>query len=102
MTLPLYSDTNLLMAVIDTTHAMFVVEVLGLLAIPGPTNSLLFVSGMSHGFRASLNLILAEVGAYFISISSLVLGLEPVTRTYSTVPQLLRVARNSQMLCTPI
>ena len=80
------------MPVIETAHALFVVEVLGLLAIPGPTNSLLFVSGMSHGFRASLNLILAEVGAYFISISSLVLGLEPVTRTYSTVPQLLRVA----------
>jgi threonine/homoserine/homoserine lactone efflux protein len=80
------------MAVIDTTHALFVVEVLGILAIPGPTNSLLFVSGMSRGFRASLNLILAEVGAYLISISSLVLVLEPVTRTYSTVPQLLRVA----------
>jgi threonine/homoserine/homoserine lactone efflux protein len=92
LTLPLYSDTYLLMAVIDTTHALFVVEVLGILAIPGPTNSLLFVSGMSRGFRASLNLILAEVGAYLISISSLVLVLEPVTRTYSTVPQLLRVA----------
>lgn len=80
------------MAVFDTTHALFVIEVLGVLAIPGPTNSLLFVSGMSRGFRASLNLILAEVGAYLISISSLVLVLEPVTRTYPTVPQLLRVA----------
>lgn len=63
-----------------------------MLAIPGPTNSLLFVSGMSRGFQASLNLIFAEVGAYLISISSLVLALEPVTRTYSTVTQLLRVA----------
>jgi threonine/homoserine/homoserine lactone efflux protein len=80
------------MPVIDTAHAMFVVEVLGVLAIPGPTNSLLLVSGVSRGFQASLKLILAEVGAYLISISALVLVLEPVTRTYSTVPQLLRVA----------
>ncbi len=80
------------MPVIDTAHVMFVVEVLGVLAIPGPTNSLLFISGMSRGFRASLNLILAEVGAYLISISLLVVALAPLIRTYSTVPQLLRVA----------
>lgn len=80
------------MLAIDTTQALFAVEVLGVLAIPGPTNSLLFVSGVSRGFRTSLNLIFAEVGAYLISISSLVLVLEPVTRTYSTLPQLLRVA----------
>ena len=92
MTLTPHSDTYLLMPIVDTTHALFVVEVLGVLAIPGPTNSLLFVSGMSRGFRPSLNLIFAEVGAYLISISSMVLVLEPVTRTYSSVPQLLRVA----------
>ena len=63
-----------------------------MLAIPGPTNSLLFVSGVSRGFQASLNLILAEVGAYLISISSLVLVLDPVTRTYSALPHLLRIA----------
>ena len=80
------------MPVNDTVHTLFVVEVLGVLAIPGPTNSLLFISGMSRGFRASLNLILAEVGAYLISISLLVLALAPLMRTYSTVPQLLRVA----------
>lgn len=80
------------MLAIDTAQALFAVEVLGVLAIPGPTNSLLLVSGVSRGFRASLNLIFAEVGAYLISISSLVLVLEPVTRAYSTLPQLLRVA----------
>jgi threonine/homoserine/homoserine lactone efflux protein len=77
---------------IDTTQALFVLEVLGVLAIPGPTNSLLFVSGVSRGFQPSLKLIFAEVGAYLLSISTLVLVLEPVTRTYSTLPQLLRVA----------
>jgi threonine/homoserine/homoserine lactone efflux protein len=80
------------MIAIDTNQALFALEVLGVLAIPGPTNSLLFVSGVSRGFRASLNLILAEVGAYIISISLLVFALEPVIRTHSTLPQLLRVA----------
>lgn len=80
------------MPTFDTTHALFAVEVLGVLAIPGPTNSLLFVSGVSRGFQASLNLILTEVSAYIISISSLVLVLEPAMRTHSTLPQLLRVA----------
>jgi threonine/homoserine/homoserine lactone efflux protein len=77
--------------IIDTSQTLFALEVLGVLAIPGPTNSLLFVSGVSRGFRASLNLILAEVGAYLLSISLLVFVLEPVTRTHSTVSQLLRV-----------
>lgn len=76
---------------IDTSHTLFILEVLGVLAIPGPTNSLLFVSGVSRDFRASLNLILAEVWAYIISISLLVFVLEPVTRTHSTVSQLIRV-----------
>ncbi|MEO5954350.1 MAG: hypothetical protein ABIR36_01455, partial [Nitrospiraceae bacterium] len=79
------------MIAIDTNQAIFALEVLGVLAIPGPTNSLLFVSGVSRGFQASLNLILAEVGAYIISISLLVFVLEPAIRTHSTVSQLIRV-----------
>jgi threonine/homoserine/homoserine lactone efflux protein len=35
---------------IDTNQTLFVLEVIGVLAIPGPTNSLLFVSGVSRGF----------------------------------------------------
>ena len=35
----------------DTTQALFVIEILGVLAIPGPTNSLLLVSGVSRGFQ---------------------------------------------------
>lgn len=76
---------------IDKAQAIFLVEVLGVLALPGPTNSLLFVSGVSRGFRASLNLIFAELGAYIITISLLVFVLEPASRSHSTVNQLLRV-----------
>ena len=50
----------------DKAQAIFLVEVLGVLALPGPTNSLLFVSGVSRGFRASLHLILAELHNYYI------------------------------------
>ena len=75
-----------------TQAALFVVEVLTVLAIPGPTNSLLFVSGVSRGFQASLKLIVAEVGAYLISHSVLISALKPVTSAYPAMPQLLRVA----------
>lgn len=75
----------------DTNHAIFLLEVLGVLAIPGPTNSLLFVSGVSRGFRASLSLVLAEVVAYLISISLLASVLEPASRIHSSVGQVLRV-----------
>lgn len=75
----------------DTSHAIFLLEVLGVLAIPGPTNSLLFVSGVTRGFRASLNLVLAEVVAYLLSISLLVSVLEPASRIHSSVGQVLRV-----------
>ena len=62
-----------------------------MLAVPGPTNSLLFVSGVTRGLRASLNLILAELWAYIISISFLLLVLEPASRIHSTIGQLLRI-----------
>lgn len=77
--------------IVDTTHILFALEVIGVLAIPGPTNSLLFVSGVSRGFQASLKLVLAEVVAYLISISLLILILEPATRTHSILSQLIRV-----------
>ena len=66
-------------------------QVFGVLAIPGPTNSLLFVSGVSRGLQANLSLIVAEVTAYMISISTLMFVLEPVLRVHATVSQLFRV-----------
>lgn len=75
-----------------TQFALFALEVLTVLAIPGPTNSLLFVSGVSRGLQASLKLIAAEVVAYLISISVLVSALKPAVSAYPTMPQLLRVA----------
>jgi threonine/homoserine/homoserine lactone efflux protein len=79
------------MVVDSTEFALFTVEILGLLTIPGPTNSLLFVSGITRGFRSNLNLVLAVVGAYVISISLLLFILEPVTSTHPLLPQALRI-----------
>lgn len=75
----------------DTSHAIFLIEVFGVLAIPGPTNSLLLVSGVTRGFQSSLRPALAAVAAYSLSISLLVFALEPASRTHAAVGQGLRV-----------
>lgn len=75
-----------------TDFTLFAVEVLTVLAIPGPTNSLLLVSGVSRGLQPSLKLILAEIGAYLISLSALISALKPLISAYPAMPQLLRVA----------
>ena len=76
---------------IDTSQALFLFEVLGVLALPGPTNSLLFVSGVTRGFQASLNLVLAELGAYLLSLSALVFVLVPASQSHSVISHLLHL-----------
>ena len=83
---------------IDASHVLFLFEVLGVLALPGPTNSLLFVSGVSRGFQASLTLVLAELGAYLLSLSTLVLILVPVSQSISTISHLLRLLCSSYLV----
>lgn len=75
----------------NTSHAIFLIEVLGVLAIPGPTNSLLLVSGVTRGFQSSLHLALAAVAAYSLSISLLIFALGPASLAHTTVGLLLRV-----------
>src|SRR6185369_13994778 len=77
--------------IIENTQALFFVEVFGVLAMPGPTNSLLFVSGATRGLRASLSLPFAELTAYLISLSMLLLVVGPAAKGHTTVGQLLRV-----------
>jgi threonine/homoserine/homoserine lactone efflux protein len=77
--------------ILDSSQALFLAEVFGVLAMPGPTNSLLFVSGATRGLRASLSLPFAELTAYLISLSMLLLVVGPAAKGHTTVGQLLRV-----------
>jgi threonine/homoserine/homoserine lactone efflux protein len=77
--------------ILETNQAVFLAEVFGVLAMPGPTNSLLFVSGATRGLRAGLYLPLAEVTAYFVTLSLLILVVGPAAEGHSILSQLLRV-----------
>ena len=77
--------------ILESNQAIFLAEVFGVLAMPGPTNSLLFVSGATRGLRAGLHLPVAEVTAYLITISLLVFVIGPFAEAHSIVSQLLRI-----------
>jgi len=47
----------------------FVLAVLALLAVPGPTNTLIAAAGASRGVLGSLPLLAGELGGYFIAIT---------------------------------
>ncbi|QHS46674.1 LysE family transporter [Klebsiella michiganensis] len=47
----------------------FFISCIPLLLVPGPTNSLLFSSGVVRGYTGAIKLIVAEWSGYFISIS---------------------------------
>lgn len=58
----------------------FILAALTLLATPGPTNTLLAMSGAAAGLRRSLRLLGAELAGYMISILTLSLVLGPLVR----------------------
>jgi len=69
----------------------FILAVLGLLATPGPTNTLLAASGAAVGVRRSLHLIPAEVSGYLCSILALALLLGPIAQNWPLFGSALRV-----------
>ncbi|WP_158047449.1 LysE family translocator [Skermanella pratensis] len=74
-----------------TEPIAFVLAVIGLLATPGPTNTLLAASGATVGFRRSLPLILAEAAGYLCSILVLAAVLGPATQSWPLFDTALRV-----------
>ncbi len=63
-----------------TDPVAFILAALTLLATPGPTNTLLAMSGTAAGLRPSLRLLGAELGGYSISILTLGVILGPLVK----------------------
>ena len=64
----------------------FSLAVATLLAVPGPTNTLLAVAGATLGVRGSLKLIAAEILGYLVAIGFLLAFAGPVVNAYVWAP----------------
>lgn len=56
----------------------FIAGALSLLAVPGPTNSLLATAGAAYGLRKGAPLLAAELGGYLIAILTMRAALGPL------------------------
>ncbi|WIW45340.1 hypothetical protein ML401_28395 [Bradyrhizobium sp. 62B] len=63
-----------------------------LLAVPGPTNTLLATSGAAIGIARSLHLLVAELAGYLLAIALLRLALGPLVSDIPVAALVLRVA----------
>ncbi|UWU86187.1 hypothetical protein N2605_06970 [Bradyrhizobium yuanmingense] len=73
-----------------------------LLAVPGPTNTLLATSGAGAGISRSLHLLAAELCGYLLAIAVLRLALGPVISDIPIAALLLRVAVTIYILCLAV
>jgi threonine/homoserine/homoserine lactone efflux protein len=80
------------------TLAVFALAALALLVSPGPTNTLLFVSGAGVGLRASLRLIPAELIGYLSAIIPLALFGRPFLAAHPRLEQGVAVAASLWVL----
>ena len=70
----------------------FVLATFSLLAIPGPTNTLLATSGAGIGVARSLHLLAAELAGYLTAVVALRFGLVPLATSVPLAGTVLRVA----------
>jgi len=80
------------------TLAVFALATLALLVSPGPTNTLLFVSGADAGLRRSLRLIPAELVGYLAVIVPLALLGRPYLAAHPAVERGVAVAASLWVL----
>jgi threonine/homoserine/homoserine lactone efflux protein len=74
-----------------TNPFLFALTVATILAMPGPTNTLLATGGATVGMRRALPLALAEVLGYGIAILAVGLLLQPLLEHWPRLAQVLRV-----------
>jgi threonine/homoserine/homoserine lactone efflux protein len=73
-----------------------------LLAVPGPTNTLLATSGAGIGIARSLRLLVAELAGYLLAIMLLRLALGPIVMDIPLAAVVLRVAVTIYILCLAV
>ncbi|WEK50760.1 MAG: LysE family transporter [Candidatus Kaistia colombiensis] len=80
-----------------TAMLPFALAVLALLAVPGPTNTLLATSGAAIGMRRSLKLVLAELGGYWLAIGILIQIVGPLAAHHPIVPILSKIVASAYL-----
>lgn len=70
---------------------LFGLTVLGILAAPGPSNSLLVTAGANLGLRRASVFVLAESMGYMCAVLTLHFAVAPLTSSSTTVEALMRV-----------
>ncbi|MBR0837683.1 LysE family transporter [Bradyrhizobium manausense] len=73
-----------------------------LLAVPGPTNTLLATSGAGIGIFRSLHLLVAELCGYLLAIVLLRIALGPFMSSIPIAAVMLRVAVTVYILCLAV
>lgn len=63
---------------------------MGLLAVPGPTNTLLATAGAATGFPGSLRLLPGEISGYLVSIGFLTQVARPLLAGFPGMPLVVR------------
>jgi len=74
-----------------TTLGLFIAGVAVLLAVPGPTNTLLAAAGLRQGFAQSARLTGAELAGYLLSITLWGRFLEQAAQAFAWLPAVVRV-----------
>jgi threonine/homoserine/homoserine lactone efflux protein len=82
--------------------ASFVLAVLALLVVPGPTNTLLAASGAAVGMRKSLKLLPMELGGYLIAIALWGHVIGPLVSSYSVFPTVSKLLASLYLVWSAI
>jgi threonine/homoserine/homoserine lactone efflux protein len=80
----------------------FVIAVLALLSVPGPTNTLLAASGAAVGFRRSLILLPMELGGYLISIAIWGHVIGPLAAGSSVFPAISKLLASAYLVWSAV
>ncbi|NSX90461.1 hypothetical protein G6M19_07155 [Agrobacterium tumefaciens] len=85
------SATQVIGPIAMHAYSVFALAVLGLLLTPGPTNTLLALSGAGRGVRASLPLMLGEIAGYLLVILALVVLFSDFLKTHAGLAQAIKL-----------